>query len=91
MGDKARVEFGERLIEFIQQTIAASDEPIDADTDLLLTGTVDSLGVLVLVDWLEEQLDLTIDPVDVVLENFLRVSDIVTYLGRRGALVGPVA
>jgi len=88
---KNGVEFGEQLIEFIESAIATEDDPIEADTDLLLTGLVDSLGVILIVDWLEEQLDLEIDPADVTLENFRRVSDMVTYLGRRGAVADPVA
>jgi len=88
---KNGVEFGEQLIEFIESAIATEDDPIEADTDLLLTGLVDSLGVILIVDWLEEQLDLSIDPADVTLENFRRVSDMVTYLGRRGAVADPVA
>lgn len=91
MGTKSSVEFGEQLIEFIQDAIATKDDPIDVETDLLLTGMVDSLGVILIVDWLEEQLDLEIDPADVTLENFLRVSDMLTYLGRRDALADPVS
>lgn len=43
---------------------------IDVDTELLVSGLVDSLGVVQIVSWLEEQLELHIDPVDVVFENF---------------------
>ncbi len=34
---KTSVEFGEQLIGFIQNAIATNDDPIEADTDLLLT------------------------------------------------------
>lgn len=86
MSMKTNVEFGEQLIEFIQNAIATADDPIEADTDLLLTGLVDSLGVILIVDWLEEQLDIDIDPGDVTLENFRHVSDMLNYLVRREAL-----
>ena len=89
MATKTGVEFGKDLIDFIHDAIATNDEPIDAETDLLLTGTVDSLGVILIVDWLEEQLDIEIDPADVTLENFLRVSDMLTYLSGRNALATP--
>ncbi len=88
---KTSVEFGEELIGFIQHAIATNDDPIEADTDLLLTGLVDSLGVILIVDWLEEQLDVEIDPADVTLENFRQVSDMLTYLGRRDAIAKPDA
>lgn len=86
MSMKTSLEFGEQLIEFIQSAIATADDPIEAETDLLLTGLVDSLGVILIVDWLEEQLDIDIDPGDVILENFRHVSDMLAYLARRDAI-----
>lgn len=44
--------------------------PITSETELLVSGLVDSLGVVQIVSWLEERLGLQIDPVDVVFENF---------------------
>lgn len=46
---------------------------IVSDTDLLLTGLVDSLGIVDVVAWLEDRLDVVIEPVDIVLENFQTV------------------
>lgn len=43
---------------------------IAADTELLMSGVVDSLGIVTLVAWIEEQADIRIDPGDVVIENF---------------------
>jgi acyl carrier protein len=72
----------DELIVFIVTELAASDEPIDQETDLLLTGQVDSLGVMRIVGWLEERCDIEIDPVDVVLENFQSVGDMVAFVER---------
>ena len=55
---------------------------IDVDTDLLLTDLVDSLGVVEIVAWLEDRLDVRIDPVDVVLENFQTVGRMVAFSER---------
>lgn len=79
-------EFTPRLTRFISDDVARSDEPVDPQTDLLLTGLVDSLGVILIVDWLEEELSITIDPVDVVLENFQTVGRMTDYVRQRGAL-----
>ena len=70
------------LIDMIQTEITYG-EPVERDTDLLLTGLVDSLGVIRIVTWMEEYLDIEIDPVDVVLENFQTVELMVDYAGRR--------
>ena len=74
------------LIALIERESAAIDEPIVPETDLLLTGAVDSLGVIRIVDWLEEQLAIEIDPADVILEHFISVEAMVAYVGRREAL-----
>ena len=74
------------LVALIETEIAAVDEPITPETDLLLTGAVDSLGVIRIVDWIEERMDIEIDPADVILEHFISVEAMVAYLGRREAL-----
>ena len=78
--------FTEELVAFIRDEVATFDDPIDPDTDLLLTGLVDSLGVVLIVDWIEERLAISIDPADVVLENFQMVHQMVSYAQRRGAV-----
>lgn len=69
----------EKLLAFINAEISVSPEPILADTDLLLTGAVDSLGVVRVTQWLEDELDFEVDPTDVTLENFQTVSRMVAY------------
>lgn len=44
--------------------------PIDGNTELLMSGLVDSLGIVGLLAWLEEQIGVLIDPGLVTLENF---------------------
>jgi acyl carrier protein len=70
------------LIEMIQTEITFG-ERVEPDTDLLLTGLVDSIGVVQIVTWMEDHLDIEIDPVDVVLENFQTVALMVDYAQRR--------
>jgi len=75
--------FAARLIDLIRDDVAGTDEPVEPATDLLLTGLVDSLGVVVVVDWIEQQLGIEIDPGDVVLEHFQTVDLMLTYLRNR--------
>ena len=58
---------------------------VDAATDLLLTGLVDSLGVVQIVSWMETELDITVEPTDVVLEHFQTVDAMATFVHRKGA------
>lgn len=71
------------LQEVITTEISSSNDPVEPETDLLLGGLVDSLGVIRIVDWLERRLDIEIDPVDVVLENFRTIADMVAYASHR--------
>ncbi len=68
-----------QLVELIRDEIAFDADDLGADTDLLLTGYVDSLGVIQIVDWLESNYDLTIDPIDVTLEHFQTIEKMVAY------------
>lgn len=68
------------MIGFIASDVALDDGPIDGATDLLLTGLVDSLGVVLIVEWIETELGRSIDPADVVLENFQTVDSMMEFL-----------
>ena len=71
------------LVQFIASEVALGAGGLDASTDLVMTGLIDSLGVMMVVDWLEQRLGITIDPNDVVIEHFESVDAIVGYLRGR--------
>ncbi len=71
------------LVQFIASEVAVAGGPLDAATDLVMTGLIDSLGVMMVVDWLEQRLGIVIDPNDVVIEHFESVDAIVGYLRGR--------
>ena len=76
--------FTQRLIAFIRAEVMLGDEPLEAETDLVMTGLVDSLGVVLIVEWMESALGIEIDPGDVVIEHFESVAAMVDYLRGRG-------
>ncbi len=59
---------------------ALADTAVERDTELLLAGVIDSLGVVRIVDWIERELGIVIDPADVVLEHFESVDAMLEYL-----------
>jgi acyl carrier protein len=76
-------DLGHELCELINREISLDPTVVvEADTDLLLTGTVDSLGVVQIVHWMEARLGRRIDPIDVVLDNFQTVEAMVRYCDR---------
>jgi len=57
-----------------------SGKMVTADEELLLTGLIDSLGVIALVSHLESATGRSIPPEDVTLDNFSSVGAIAEYL-----------
>lgn len=53
------------------------------DQDLLISGLVDSLGVVRMINFIEQSLQVAIPPEDVTLENFQTVNKIAAYLQQR--------
>ena len=74
---------GDDLLEFInaEVTLDASTQ-IAGETDLLLTGLVDSVGVIEIVGWLEDVAGVEIDPIDVVIDNFQTVDRMLALVDR---------
>ena len=54
--------------------------PLAPGDDLLSEDLLDSMGVMRLVGFIEERLDLAVPPEDVTIENFLSIGDICRYL-----------
>ena len=76
------------------QTIAAfitsklldgADEPIGAEDHLLQQGLVDSLGVVQLVEFLEQEFGVEIKPGDVTLKHFKTLNSIVALIDAKRA------
>ena len=75
--------FADELLAMINAEVSFDpSEEITPETDLLLTGLVDSLGVVQIVAWMEDRLGIEIEPVDVVLENFQTVDRMLAFVKR---------
>ncbi len=74
-------ELSRDVCALIQNEIALDPDVVVAnDTELLLSGLVDSLGVVQIVAWLEDRFAMQIDPADVVFENFETPGRIVEFV-----------
>ncbi len=57
---------------------------IAEDDDLLASGLLDSLGIMLLVFYIEQEFGVDVPPEDVTIENFQSITKIEAYLaGRR--------
>jgi acyl carrier protein len=75
-----------RLLTFVGDEVSLGDLVVEGDTDLLLTGAVDSLGVIRITQWLHDEIGIEVDPAHVTLDNFQTVDRMVTYARSRGAV-----
>lgn len=75
----------ERLARYIATDILnESDRVIGDDEDLLASGLLDSLSVMSVIHFIEQDLGIDVPAEDVTIENFVSLRAIDAYLGRRG-------
>jgi acyl carrier protein len=73
----------EQILSFVNADVTLDPSvEIVGDTDLLLTGLVDSVGLIEIVGWLEDEAGIAVDPIDVVLANFQTVDKMVALIER---------
>jgi len=61
----------------------AEDSALQNDTSFLEHGIIDSTGVLELVDWLEEDFDITVDDEELVPENLDSVNNLAAFIVKK--------
>ena len=71
----------ETILEFIKSEFIQNEtEFLDAEYDLLASGTLNSLGMMKLIRFIEQEFNLSIPFEDMTAENFGSVDKITTYL-----------
>lgn len=76
----------DRIRDFIKQEILFEEEPAGLSDDTpLLDGIMDSLGLMQLVAFLEEEFDIELDDADITAEHFRTLGHIAEFVnGRAG-------
>lgn len=76
----------ERIARFIAHNLLnQAGRSIDDDEDLLGSGLLDSLSVMSLVLFIEQETHVAVPAEDVTIDNFVSLAAIETYLARREA------
>lgn len=74
-------EMNERLIIYVQdELLEDDDEQIDANTDLIMGGVIDSLDIVHLITFVQNEFNIRIPPMDVTVENFSSIEAITDYI-----------
>jgi acyl carrier protein len=70
------------IVSFIEEMRdgAAAETPIRADTKLIETGVLDSMGLVRLIQFVEQQFGITIPDADVTPDLFNSPSDLAAYV-----------
>lgn len=68
--------FTDALLRFVREELLAGDVAIDPDTYLFEDGVVDSLGILTLIAFVEQQCGRPIPDSEVVMEHFRSIRTI---------------
>ncbi len=69
------------IMKYVQQELAKGRGATLQETDdLLAGGIIDSLGILMLVGFVEERFGIAVPDEDVVYENFCSVAALADYL-----------
>ena len=73
------------LADYIAQELLTETDGVTLapEDDLLTTGLIDSLGIMRLVTFIEEEFGTDVPPEDIVIENFLTITHISNYLHTR--------
>jgi acyl carrier protein len=75
----------ETLKRFISTELLADHRDLDLgpDDNLLISGLIDSLGIMRLVSFIEDNFQVNVPPEDVTIENFQSISILSAYLETR--------
>jgi acyl carrier protein len=77
----------DKVVEFIQEELlfGNKDVTIDPDDSLFTRGILDSLSLLRLIAFLEEQLGIEVKDVEVTPDNFQTINEINAFIQRKKA------
>jgi len=78
-------EIREQLRRYIAENLLFSDKdyPFEDDASFLKNGVVDSTGVMELVAYVEKKFSVTVDPKEVVPDNFDSIKSLTGYIQRK--------
>ena len=90
MADQDPNDSAQAIVDFVATELVGgpAGAEIDADSDLLASGLIDSLAIMRLVTFVEKSHGVSIHPADITIENFTTVRRIVSYLGSDGGADG---
>jgi len=77
----------DKIINYIKKELHGGDTTLDIDPedDLLGSGLVESMGMMRLIQYVEEEFAVSVGPQDMTVENFMTVAAMVAFIDSRKA------
>ncbi|CAM4231061.1 acyl carrier protein [Zobellia roscoffensis] len=73
-----------KIIDYIKSDLATETvEEIGLNEDLLGSGLVDSVGMVQLVLFIENEGEIIVAPEEMIIDNFMTISHILEYIKRK--------
>ena len=78
----------ETLKQYLTKELLNAHTNLDLteDDNLLTGGLIDSLGIMRLVDYIEQSFSLRVRPEDVTIEHFRTINTIAAYINERNGV-----
>jgi D-alanine--poly(phosphoribitol) ligase subunit 2 len=70
----------DKLKVFIEEELLSEQKEVNYDDNLLVSGLVDSLGFIKMIQFLERSFGVTIPPKDMLIENFASIDAVEKYM-----------
>lgn len=82
---EAAIRFEENLRTFILENYLFTDDKsqLNNDDSFLDTGILDSMGILELVSYLDEELSIKVEPDEMVPDNLDSINNLLAYIGKK--------
>lgn len=73
----------ETLIDYIRKSYLSPSESLTPASSLFRDGLLDSMKLVELITFVEESFSVRVSPMDITIENFDTVENIVGLIGRK--------
>lgn len=78
-----------RILEFMRRELLSAGVTVTAEDNLLSGTLIDSIGMLRLANFVQEEFRVFMRPQDFVIENFRSVAALTGFVRRATAMAGP--
>lgn len=73
----------QEILDFMQAELGIETATLDPSASVFSSGVIDSFSLVSLITFIEKSCDITVDPIDVTLENLDSVEFMLDFIARK--------